>query len=145
MMAKFDAHYVDGIFWKIVGLGAIASAIGFVALSKHFAASVLLGTVITAVNFRVIAFGARKLLAGAAEKKRSAMIWPVILGAKIIALFAFTYWSIIVLGADVVGFVIGYSVFIPALIWQTILYAHRLEAEVDEEEVSIDEADTERS
>lgn len=147
MMANFDADFVDGLFWKIVGLGAIATAISYGLVTKHFAGSVLVGTIVTAINFRVVAFAARKLLSGVVDGKHSAVIWSMLLGLKLIALFVFTYWCIVVLGADVIGFVIGYSVFIPAMTWQSLVYASRLNAEEEDNDDGppVDKADTERS
>ncbi|MFU8802745.1 MAG: ATP synthase subunit I [Bradymonadaceae bacterium] len=145
MMANFDKGFVDGLFWKIVGIGSVASAAAYWLVTREFAASVLLGTVVTAINFRVVAFAARKMLANAADGAGSGGVWSVILGVKLILLFVLTYWCIVVLGADVIGFIIGYSVFLPAMTWQSLIYASTLREEEDDQGNGLDEADTKRS
>ncbi|MBA2664573.1 MAG: hypothetical protein H0U74_19965 [Bradymonadaceae bacterium] len=133
MIGKFEISFVDGLFWKTLLVGSAIALVSALVISTHFAGSVLLGVLVSSLNMRVVCFAGRKMVETSAEGQSATAFWSVILGIKLILLMILTYYFVIVLGANVFGFVIGYSVFLIAILWQSILYVSKLSQEPDSE------------
>lgn len=118
--------FVEGLFWKTLALGAIIALIGYFTISKHFAGSILLGVLLVGMNIRAMSFGIRRMFGNAAEGRAGSPFWAALFGMKILVLFAAIFVCVVVLGANVIGFIIGYSVFLVAIVWQSIVYAANL-------------------
>ncbi len=119
-MTSLETNFVDGLFWRTLIVGAVFAALGWWLMSAHFAGSILLGTMVSAFNLRVVGWVSRKMLQAGAEGRTSGAVWSVLLVLKLFLLFALTFVFIVIVGANVYGYVIGYSTFLLAIVWKLI-------------------------
>lgn len=119
-MAMIAPGFVYGVIRKTLALGALTSLIGFFLASKEFAAAVVIGTLVTAVNLRTVAWATKRLLDPERDGK-SATGWSLLLAGKMLVLIAVIWCLIAYVNVDVVGFAIGFSLFMPAIGWQIVV------------------------
>lgn len=133
-MTAFGPSFVDGMLSKTIIIGVAFAAIGWWALTPEFAGAILLGMMVSAFNLRVVAWVSRKMIAAAKKGATGTGRWSAILLLKLFLLFALTYLFIAVVGADVIGYIIGYSTFLLAIVWQVISVVNRAQSEDDDAE-----------
>lgn len=119
-MTSLGTKFVDALVWKTIIIGVAFAAIGWWAFSAQFAAAVLLGMLVSAFNLRVVGWVSRKMVAAAKDGATGTGLWSAILLLKLFLLFVLTYVFLVVVRADVFGYVIGYSTFLPAIVWQVV-------------------------
>jgi hypothetical protein len=119
-MTSLETHFVDGLFWKTVIIGVVAALVGWWAMSAHFAGSIGLGVLVSAFNLRVVGWVSRKMVKAAKQGNTGTGFWSVLLLLKLFILFVLTFVFIVVVGANVFGYIIGYSTFLLAIVWQLI-------------------------
>ena len=124
-MTMLETKFVDGLFWKTLIIGVLAALIGWWAMSAHFAGSVGLGVLVSAFNLRVIGWISRKMVKAAKNGDTSSALWSTLLVLKLFLLFVLTFVFIIVVGANVFGYIIGYSTFLLAIVWQLAMQLGR--------------------
>lgn len=124
-MTTFGIQFVEGMLSKTIIIGVVLAAIGWVALSGDFAAAILLGMLVSAFNLRVVVWVSSKMIAAAKKGHTSTKRWSVVLLLKLFLLFVLTYVFIAVVGADVIGYIIGYSTFLLAIFWQVFSAMNR--------------------
>lgn len=146
MIGQAEVAFVQGLFWKTLLIGVVVAAVSAFLLSAHFAGSVFVGVLVSSLNMRVMALAGRKMVEYAANGHAGSTFWAVVLGFKLLILMVLTYLFVIVLGANVFGFVIGYSVFLVAIFWQALIYVSKLQDEYQGDESSaetdVEEFDT---
>lgn len=130
-MTSFGTNFVDGMTSKTIIIGVALAAIGWWVLSGEFAAAILLGMMVSAFNLRVVAWVSRKMIAGAKKGATGTKRWSAVLLLKLFLLFVLTYVFIAVVRADVIGYIVGYSTFLLAIIWQAISTINRDHTPVD--------------
>lgn len=135
-MAHAELRFVDGLFWKTLAIGIVAVLIAWPVASWHVAWSVALGMAISAANMRVVALVSRKMVNVAQTGSTGSTKWTVVLLVKLLLLFVLTYLVIIRLGAHVIGFVVGFSAFLPAAAWQSVVYLREIQEQVTDTEQS---------
>lgn len=143
MIGQAELNFVEGLFWKTLLVGVVIAAISAVVLSTHFAGSVFVGVLVSSLNMRVLALAGRKMIEYASQGHAGSTFWAIVLGFKLLILMLLTYLFVIVLGANVFGFVIGYSVFLIAIFWQAIIYVTNLPEDPEEESLETHVVDTE--
>lgn len=119
-MTSLETNFVDGLFWKTVIIGVVAALVGWFAMSAYFAASIGLGVLVSAFNLRVVGWVSRKMVKAATQGSTGTALWSVLLLLKLFVLFVLTFVFIVVVGANVFGYIIGYSTFLLAIVWQLI-------------------------
>lgn len=124
-MTAFGPNFVDGMLSKTIIIGVAFAAIGWWVLTADFAAAILLGMLVSAFNLRVVAWVSRKMIAAAKKGATATGWWSAILVLKLFLLFVLTYVFIAIVGADVIGYIIGYSTFLLAIVWQVISVLNR--------------------
>jgi hypothetical protein len=124
-MTSIGTKFVDALVWKTIISGVALAAIGWWMISADFAAAVLLGMLVSAFNLRVVGWVSRKMVAAAKEGATGAGMWSAILLLKLFLLFVLTYVFLAVVRADVFGYIIGYSTFLLAIVWQLASGASR--------------------
>ncbi|QDG50826.1 hypothetical protein FIV42_08800 [Persicimonas caeni] len=124
-MTSLETKFVDGLFWKTLIIGAVSALIGWWVMSVHFAGSVGLGVLVGAFNLRVVSWISRKILQAGAQGSTSSAFWSLLLVIKLFVLFVLTFVFVIIVGANVFGYIIGYSTFLLAIVWQLALYMGR--------------------
>lgn len=117
-MATLDRSFVDGVFWRMLLLGALLALITAWAVSARFGYSMALGTLTSALSLRVTAFVVAKMVKGAIDGNPGASGWAVVLAFKLAILFFAIWFCLSTLSAHAVGFILGYKVLLPALAWQ---------------------------
>ncbi|MGM0556613.1 MAG: hypothetical protein ACQEVA_09580 [Myxococcota bacterium] len=140
-MASLENQFVMGLFWKTLLLGCVAILASGFLVSWPFGGAVAMGVLVSGLNLRVVGWVSRKMAEAALEGDKGVTKWTLLLVVKLLFLFVLTYLAVIVLGADAVGYVIGYSTFLPAIFWQSAVYIRNLPEEDDEHE-SDDHQDT---
>lgn len=141
MIGQAEVRFVQGLFWKTLIVGVAIAAFSAVFVSTHFASSVFVGVLVSSLNMRVLALAGQKMVEYAAKGSAGSTFWAIVLGIKLLILMVLTYVFVIVLGANVFGFVIGYSVFLIAIFWQALIYVSKLQDDF-EVDGSIEEFDT---
>lgn len=131
-MTTIDRSFVDGIFWRIIALGAAVAAISAVAVSVRFGYSVALGALISAASLRVTTLAVERLIRRVVDGDRPGGIWGVLLVVKLAALLAAVFICLAILDAHAVAFVLGFKLILPALGWQAIRNPDHIKGSVDD-------------
>lgn len=132
-MASLEIKFAQGLFWKTLVIGVGATLLGAGLISWYFAGSILLGTLVSAFNMKVVAWVSRKMARAASSGDTGTTRWSLLLVLKLFLLFALTFIFIVILGANVFGYVIGYSTFLVAIVWQLFKHIGRHDPEGDPE------------
>lgn len=119
-MTTLESRFVDALVWKTIILGVAFAVLGWMIFTAQFAAAILLGMLVSAFNLRVVAWVSRKMVRAAQNGQTNTSMWSAVLLVKLFLLFVLTYIFLAVVRADVIGYVIGYSSFLPAIGWQAI-------------------------
>lgn len=138
-MTTIDRSFVDGMFWRLLALGAVVAVVAGLAVSWQFGYSVALGAVVSASSLRVTAMAVERIIESVVDGAQPSRAWGLLLVAKLAALFAAVFVCLAVLDAHPVGFVIGFKLILPALGWQLVRQPDHLDGPVDD-----DVNDTER-
>ncbi len=117
-MTSLETKFAEGLFAKTLVIGAAAAVLGWWAVSLHFAGSVLLGVLVSAFNMRVVGWVSRRMAQAAVQGDTDTARWSLLLVLKLFLLFVLTYVFIAIVGANVFGYIIGYSTFLLAIVWQ---------------------------
>lgn len=110
--------FVYGVVRRSLVLGAIAALVTLYAVSAKFAAAVAIGTGLSAINLRFVALSIKKMFDNGREGSASATRWSILLSLKMLVLIAIIWLLITRWNVDAVGFVFGFSLFMPAIGWQ---------------------------
>ncbi|AWV90563.1 ATP synthase subunit I [Bradymonas sediminis] len=127
-MTSFGTTFVNGLVSKTIIIGVALAALGWLVLTAEFAGATLLGTMVSAFNLRVVAWVSGKMVASAQKGETGTGRWSAILLIKLFLLFVLTYVFIAIVGADVIGYIIGYSTFLLAIVWQAVVVMNRSSA-----------------
>jgi len=117
-MANLERAFIERLVLKTFILGLFASVAAALLTDLHFAQSVLVGALISAINLRFVQWISKKLIEGATEGSTSPVLWSFLLVAKMTILFGVIWLLVVEFGFDAVGFVLGFSSFLPAIGWQ---------------------------
>jgi len=124
---------VDPIQRMNLKLSAGAVAASFLLASPLFALSMLLGSVIEAVNFDGLRRSARFLFAGEISGGRR---WLIVFALRF-SICATAIMAVLYFGADPIGLVIGLSLMVPAV----IIEAWRARPAIDPDAPALDSED----
>ena len=112
-----DRRFVRGLVLKASILGVVATGLSAFFWSTSVALGIFAGCGVTVANFAMFSWTIGRLLE-AAKRGESTAVYGVLLAAKTVLLLAGVWW---LLGTiDPLGFALGFSVFLPAMIWQVI-------------------------
>ena len=120
-MATWDRGFIDGLFWRMLGLGTATAALLAFWIDLRFGWSLVLGTLVGAFSLRITAFAVERILRGVQEGTRRSAGWAGLLAIKLFLLFAACWISLAILKAHAVAFVLGFKMIFPALFWQTLV------------------------
>lgn len=141
-MASLENEFVTGLFWKTILLGVVAIVASAVLVSWAFGGAVAMGVLVSGFNLRVVGWVSRKMAEAALAGDEGVTKWTLLLVVKLLLLFVLTYLIVIVLGADAVGYVVGYSSFLPAIFWQAAMTLREQDDDEDDEQGVDDHQDT---
>lgn len=116
-----QTDFVYGMVRKSLVLGAILALVMLFAVSAKVAAAVVVGTLVSAINLRVVALSIKKMFDAGRDGSASATAWSMLLATKMLVLIGVIWVLITKLEVDAVGFVFGFSLFMPAMGWQMLV------------------------
>lgn len=119
-MATFDRSFIDGVFWRMVAIGAALAFVVALFWSVRVGYSIALGALIGAASLRVTTVAVEGMLRAAVGKGEAGSGWGVLIAIKLVALLLAVFVVLAILKADPIGFVIGFKMIFPALAWQAI-------------------------
>ncbi len=122
-MAMLAPSFVYGVINKSLILGALVALVGFFSVSAGFAGAVLIGTLMTAVNMRTVAWAMSKMLEAGREGKTASAGWSLLLAVKMLLLIGSIWVLVAYVNVNAAGFAIGFSLFMPAIGWQMLVAA----------------------
>ena len=131
-MATFDRSFIDGVLWRMIGLGAIAALLTGWLISLRFGYSLAFGTAIGAASLRMTIVAVEGLLQAAVDGGKSGSGWAVLIGIKLMALLASVVVVLALFKADPIAFVIGFKMILPAIAWQAIRKPRFLDEDDDD-------------
>lgn len=117
-MAMIDRSFVDGIFWRMLVLGAVTALILAVVIDLRFGYSLALGALVGALSLRVTTAAVVRMIRGALEEKRRSALWAVAPTLKLVVLFFVVFVVLVKLNAHAIAFALGVKMIFPALAWQ---------------------------
>ncbi len=123
-MATIDRSFADGVFWRIIALGAVAATVLALAVSIRFGYSVALGALVSALSLRVTVIAVYRMMTdigdGDGTQQRRTAFWGAVLVLKLAALLVVVFAVLVYLNAHAVAFVLGFKLILPAVAWQAI-------------------------
>jgi len=111
--------FVVGTLVKTALLGAAVAVGCLLAVSPWFGFSVAVGAAVAALNFSAIAWVGRKMFDRVVDEEDggSPFFWAGLLAAKMLLLLIMATALIAGFGIEVVGFAVGFTIFVVAAIW----------------------------
>jgi hypothetical protein len=119
-MANLELRFIRGVMFKTLILGSLFS-LASLLISTWFALSTLVGVVVATANLRFVEWISNKLITVAKAGKTSPTPWSMLLIVKLFAIFALIWVLLAYFKLDAAGFSVGFSSFLPAIVWQAIL------------------------
>lgn len=119
-MATLDRSFVDGVFWRILGIGALVALATGLVVSFRFGYSVALGALLSAASLRVTTIAVERIIRGSVQGNRRSAFWSLALALKMALLLVAVVVALAVLEAHAIAFALGFKLIVPALLWQTI-------------------------
>ena len=119
-MPLIDRSFVDGLFWRMLAIGAVVASVAAVVMSFRIGYSIALGTATAALSLRVTSFVVSRLFRGILEENARSAGWVLILLVKMFILAMVIWMSLAMMNVNLVAFVVGYKMIFPALIWQKL-------------------------
>lgn len=116
-MVMLQPEFVHGVVRRTVVLGLASALVLFWAMSAQVAIAVVVGTLVSAVNLLALTWSIKKVLQQVVEGSVAA-VWPFLIVAKMLGLVAAIWVLLTVAKLNAVGFVFGFSAFLPAIFWQ---------------------------
>lgn len=117
-MANLEIDVIRAIIRKTFVVGAILWAASFLYAGSAFSVAVAVGVAVAALNLVFVAWLSKKLVGAGREGQVGKAGWTVFSLVKMAALFGIVWFLIVRVGLDAIGFVIGFSSFLPAIVWQ---------------------------
>lgn len=120
-MVMLQPEFVYGVVRRSLVLGAISALIMLFAVSVEMAVAVVVGTLVSAINLRVMILSIKKMFEAGRDGGTSSVAWTLLLATKMLVLIGLVWVLITVVEVNAVGFVFGFSLFMPAIGWQLLV------------------------
>jgi len=120
-MANLENGFIRAAMGKTAIVGCVTAAAGFFVEGPWFGMSVTIGTVIAILNLWVVKWVAQKVIKSGLAGQTSSAPWSLLLVLKFFAIFGLIGVLLLVVKIDAIGFVAGFSSFLPALMWQAVI------------------------
>lgn len=132
MMTTLDRSFVDGVFWRMIAIGAVLALITALAIDLRFGWSLAVGAVVGAGSLRVTTVAVERIFRAAIDGDQPGGVWAVVVGLKLLALLAVVFVVLAIFRANAIAFVIGFKMIFPALAWQAIRDPGHLQQPADD-------------
>ncbi len=119
-MTTIDRSFVDGLFWRMLLIGAALALVTGLIIDLRFGLSLVAGTVVGATSLRLTAFIVERMIRGVIDEARRNPLWGAALVLKLFALLFAVFVALVLFNAHAVAFVLGFKTILPALAWQMI-------------------------
>lgn len=120
-MVMLEPSFAYGVVRKSLLLGLFTALVTLFAVSAEFAAAVTIGTLVSSINLRTVAWVIKKMIDAARDGGTSSTKWSLLLAGKMLLLIALIWVLIAYVDVNAVGFVFGFSSFLPAIGWQVVV------------------------
>lgn len=120
-MVMIQPDFIYGVVRKSLVLGVIAALVMLLLVSVEVAEAVVVGTLVSAANIRLVALSIKKMFDRARDGKASAVFWALLLTFKMLMLVVLIWVLFTYAKLNAVGFVFGFSLFMPAIFWQMLV------------------------
>ncbi len=119
-MANLELDVIRAVIRKTLMLGLVALAGTWWFAGASIALAVAVGVVVASLNLAFVAWLSRKVI-GDGKGMVGKGGWMALSVVKMTILFGLVWFLIARLGLDAIGFVIGFSCFLPAIVWQALV------------------------
>ena len=119
-MPLIDRSFVDGLFWRMLAIGAVAASVAAAVMSFRIGYSIAIGTATAALSLRITSFVISRLFEGILRENPKSAGWVLILVVKMFILAMVIWISLATMNVNIFAFVVGYKMIFPALIWQKL-------------------------
>lgn len=120
-MARLEITFVKNLVLKTLVVGAVFSLGLGVFMGWWMALSTAFGGLVAAANLKVVEFVTRRMMEAAENGHAQSTFWSIILVLKMLVLFGTIFYLIVRLELDAIGVVVGFSAFLPAIVWQVLV------------------------
>ncbi len=121
MMANFETSFIKGLILKSLVIGAVIAFVAQIWMGTWIAVSVAFGASVATLNLLTVSFVGKRILKAGEQGRTSGTVWALLLVLKMLVLFGAIFYLIVRLELDAIGFVAGFSVFLPAIAWQAAI------------------------
>lgn len=121
VMANLEHGFIRGAMGKTAIVGCLASVVAFFVEGPWFGMSMTIGMVVAIANLWVVKWVSQKIIKSGLAGSTSSAPWSLLLVLKFFAIFGLIGFLLVVVEIDAIGFVAGFSSFLPALVWQAII------------------------
>ena len=118
-MAKLELDVIRAVVRKTFIIGLVALGLAWWYAGATLAIAVGVGVLVAASNLLFVAWLSKKVI-GDGEGVAGKGAWMALSTLKMALLFGLVWFLIARLQLDAVGFVIGFSCFLPAIVWQAV-------------------------
>lgn len=120
-MANLELDVIRAIIRKTLIIGAVVWAGSWFYAGFEFAVAVAAGVAVASLNLAFVAWLSKKVVGANKEGQVGKSGWTVLSLLKMAALFGVVWLLIARLGLDAIGFVAGFTSFLPAIVWQAVI------------------------
>jgi len=121
VMANREDGFIRGAMSNTAVVGCLASVVAFLVEGPWFGMSVTIGMVVAISNLWVVMWVSQKVIKSGLAGHTSSAPWSLLLVLKFFAIFGLIGLLLVVVKIDAIGFVTGFSSFLPALTWQAVI------------------------
>ncbi len=121
VMSNLENGFIRAAMGKTAIVGCVAVPIGLFVEGPWFGMSVAIGMILAILNLWVVQWVAQKVIKSGLAGNTSSAPWSLLLVLKFFAIFGLIGLLLAVVKIDAVGFVAGFSSFLPALMWQAVI------------------------
>lgn len=114
-----DPRFLNSVILKTAIIGVLLAAVCSFTLSTAIGIGVAVGAAVSVLNLRFVVWALGKLFDATRDIGGSPLVWTILLGFKMAILMGIIWILLSTFSVNAVGFTIGFSAFLPAMLWQT--------------------------
>lgn len=120
-MVTLENKFVVQAIKKTLGLGGAAMILCTLIWDRHIALSVAAGVGVAVGNIAFMAWFIRRVFSRGGHGYTGALGWSLLFLLKLLVLFGLTYYVLVVVRLNALGYSAGYIILLIALTWQGLI------------------------
>lgn len=120
-MIMMKNEFIRGAIYKAMLIGGVCMIGGGLIWDMAIAASIGVGVLIASANLAFMTWFIGRVLSRAGEGSMGALGWSVIFLLKLLVLFGLTYYVLVVVRLNALGYTSGYIIVLAAITWQGLI------------------------